>query len=189
MSSPRGVKKGPGRRPQSAKRQGSSSCGLGGGVCGRGPRGRCVAVFGGELVAWAQGLSQRCGGWVRRAVGSAGGPSDQFALPVPGRAHRDRRSASVRAGRAGDRWSARTRAVDHRTGTSAQRGHRPRVSPVRCSSPRHRAAGTPAPTPNRHQQRDQWCGRRAASAAVEPAADEPSSSIALRRRPVHVVVS
>src|SRR5882757_1189679 len=39
-------------------------------ACG-GPRGRCVAVFGGELVAWAQGVSQRCGGGVRCAVGSA----------------------------------------------------------------------------------------------------------------------
>ena len=27
---------------------------------------------------------------------------------------------------------------------------------------RHRAAGTPAPAPNRHQQQAQWCGRRAA---------------------------
>ncbi len=147
----------------------------------RGPRGRCVALFRGELGAWAQGLPQRCGGWVRRALGSAGSASDQLALPIAGRAHRDRRSASVRAEPSGDRHSAQTGAVDDLTGAAAQRCRRSRISPVRRSSSSHRPAGTSTPPPSRHQWSARRLGLRAAWSAVESAADQPPFASALSR--------
>jgi hypothetical protein len=56
----------------------------------RSPRSRCIAILRGKLVAWTQGLPQWRRGRVRPAPGSASGPPDQHAVPVPRRAHRDR---------------------------------------------------------------------------------------------------
>lgn len=100
----------------------------------RGPRSRCISILGGELVAWTRGLPQRRRGRVRPAAGSAGGPLDQHALPIAGRAHRDRRSTSVPPEPAGDRRTTRSSAIDDITGAAAQTAARPCVSPVRCSS-------------------------------------------------------
>ena len=154
----------------------------------RGPRSRRVPVRGDELDARLQDLPQRRRGRVRPAAGSARGPRNQPAIPVPGRTHRNCRSVSVRAEPASDRQAARSIAVDNLTGAAAQRCCRARVSPVRRSSTCHRAAGTSPPAAG-GEQRSAWRrGRRVAAPAVEPAADQPSPSIALRQRPIDAVV-
>ena len=188
MTSSRRVKKGPGRRPQSAKRQRFME------LRARGwsvrAAAREVGVSRSAATNWSRGYkTYRNGvevGFVP-AAGPAGGSPDQHAIPVPGRAHRDRRSArsglSLRAiadGSVGRRRRSR--------GSCAATRSRPRVSALRCPSSSHRATSTPSSAPGRHQRSARQRGRRAAWSAVEPATDQPSPAPALSRRPVDAVV-
>ena len=189
MTSSRRVKKGPGRRPQSAKRQRFMEL-----------RARGWSV---RAAAREVGVSRSAGAnWSRGYKIYRNGVVVGFVAPLDRLAVREissrylsqderieiadlrqsglsLRAIAARLGRAPSTISRELR----RNAVS-----RPRVSPVRCSPPRHRASGTPSPAPGRDQHQLGGVVAELLAAAVEPAADQPSSSIALPRRPVHVVV-
>ena len=189
LASSRRVKKGPGRRPQSAKRQRFME------LRARGwsvrAAAREVGVSRSAATNWTRGYKTYRNGV---EVGFVP-PLDRLAVrPISTRylsqderieiadLRRSGLSLRVIADRLGRAPSTISRELRRNDAS------RSRISPVRRSSPRHRASSTSPPAPDRDQRSSQRRGHRAAWSAVEPAADQPPSSVALRRRPDDVVV-
>ena len=191
MTSSRRVKKGPGRRPQSAKRQRFME------LRARGwsvrAAAREVGVSRSAATNWARGYTTYRNGVVVGFVP----PLDPLAVRQisPRYLSEDERikiadlrrsglSMRAIAGELG--WAS---PFDDFARVAPQHGGQIRVPALRGSSARHCASSTSSPTSARDQCRPQRRGHRTARSPVGPAADQPAPSSALSRRSVDAVVS
>ena len=169
MSSFRRVKKGPGRRPQSAKRQRFMELR---------ERGWSILAAAREVGVsrttgnnWSRGYKtyrHRPGRRVRLCAGAAGRATDQPEVPVAGRADRDRRSAprgSEHPSRSRTGWVGRPRRS--RGSCAATRPERGLPS-LRGPPAGDRAPGPRASATHRDQRRAAAAGRRAVGQRWSP---------------------
>lgn len=188
MTSSRRVKKGPGRRPQSAKRQRFMD------LRARGwsvrAAAREVGVSRSAATNWARGYKTYRNGVVVGFVPRL----DPFAVSQisPRYLSQDERIEIANLRRSG----LSMRAIADRLGRAPSTISRelavmPR--PILCTCPsrpslRHRTPGSPSPAPARYQCPPQGRGHRATRPAMEPTADQSPSTVALRRGSVDSVV-
>ncbi len=175
MLSSRRVRKGPGRRPQSAKRQRFTelrerewsilAAARKAGVS-RATRTTGRAVARPTAAGRSPGSCPRWTGWpcVRSARGSCRRTSGSRSLICATRGWASGRSLTGWAGR---RRRSRVSCAATPQGARDYRA-------LRGPPPRDRAAGPQSPVAHRDQRRTEAAGRRAAGPAVEPAADQPA---------------
>lgn len=174
MTSSRRVRKGPGRRPQSAKRQRFMELRARGWSVRAAAREVGVSRLSG--ANWSRGYKtypQRDSRRIRTRVGPVGCPPDQQPIPLAGRTHRDRRPPPGRIEYESNRHRYESSAADELTRTAPQStdGCGYRLSTLTVSPPLAGhviivAESTPAPG---------WVvGRLTTRPAVEPTTDQPA---------------
>ena len=188
MASSRRVKKGPGRRPQSAKRQRFMEL-----------RARGWSV---RAAAREVGVSRTAAtNWTRGYKTYRNGVEVGFVPPLDRLAVRqistrylseDERIEIADLRRSGlslrviaDRLGRAPSTISRELRRNAPAVADTARSTLIAAPPR---SSTSSPAPDRDQRSSQRRGHRAAGSAVEPAADQPPSSVAIRRRPDDAVV-
>ena len=172
LPSSRRVKKGPGRRPQSAKRQRFVE------LRERGwsilAAAREVGVSHTTGSNWSRGYKRYRHGRVVRLVPALERLAVRPEVLVAGGADRDRRAAPRGLEHPADRAPAGSGTLEGLARAALQRDQNSGLASLRCPRSRDRASRPQSSTTHRGQRRTEAVTRGASGPTVEPTADQPS---------------